>query len=133
KDGMRLFVDGQQVAQNNSVTVGEHLSRGYWRIGGDTLSSWQSAPSNAFFNGDIDEVAMYRTALSPARIAAHYAAGSSGQQQNQPPTARFTSTTNGLQATLNAATSGDSDGNIASYAWDFGDGKTGTGANASHA
>jgi len=35
-----------------------------------------SAPPGAFFDGVIDEVALYNTALSPARILAHYNEGS---------------------------------------------------------
>lgn len=52
---------------------------------------------------------------------------------NQAPTAAFTSTTSGLTANVNGGTSSDSDGTIASYAWNFGDGGTATGATASHA
>jgi PKD repeat protein len=43
------------------------------------------------------------------------------------PTASFTSLCNLLECTFDAAASGDSDGTIADYAWDFGDGRTGTG------
>ena len=55
---------------------------------------------------------------------------------NVPPTATFTaSPTSGtapLDVTFDARASSDSDGTIASYAWDFGDGATGTGATPSH-
>lgn len=43
------------------------------------------------------------------------------------PTAAFTRTVDDLDATFDASGSADSDGSIASYAWDFGDGSTGTG------
>ncbi len=49
-----------------------------------------------------------------------------------PPTATFTSSSTGLLATFDARGSSDSDGTIASYAWDFGDGTTGSGAQATH-
>ena len=55
------------------------------------------------------------------------------RQDNQPPTAGFTSTSNGLTATFDTSTSIDPDGTISSYAWDFGDGTTGTGAAPQHA
>lgn len=47
--------------------------------------------------------------------------------QNQTPTAAFTTTTNDLAVTADAATSQDPDGSIASYAWQFGDGSSATG------
>jgi len=55
---------------------------------------------------------------------------------NSPPMASFTSTsscgTPPLTVSFNASTSSDSDGSIVSYAWNFGDGKTGSGITATH-
>jgi large repetitive protein len=51
---------------------------------------------------------------------------------NQPPTAAFISSVNNLAASFDGSGSGDVDGTIASYAWDFGDGATGTGLTTSH-
>ncbi|MCW8997231.1 MAG: PKD domain-containing protein, partial [Kangiellaceae bacterium] len=55
---------------------------------------------------------------------------------NQPPTANangpYIGTTNSA-ISFSSAGSTDSDGNIASYAWDFGDGNTSSSANPSHA
>jgi PKD repeat protein len=50
---------------------------------------------------------------------------------NSPPTAAFTQTATGLAASFDGSTSTDADGTIASYAWDFGDGTTGSGVKAS--
>lgn len=47
---------------------------------------------------------------------------------NTPPVARITTTTTELQVTADGSTSTDADGTIVSYAWDFGDGATATGA-----
>lgn len=47
---------------------------------------------------------------------------------NQPPTAAFTSSCLGLTCSFDGTTSSDSDGTINSYAWNFGDGGTATGA-----
>ena len=66
------------------------------------------------------------------RVEAHYAA-SGRQLPNKPPTAAFTHTDSYLNVAVDGSTSTDQDGNIASYAWNFGDGTTGTGATAQHA
>ena len=51
---------------------------------------------------------------------------------NVPPTAAFTSTASDLVVAFDGSASADSDGTLASYAWDFGDGSTGTGVSPSH-
>lgn len=62
--------------------------------------------------------------------------GSGGGTTNNPPTASFTADpTSGvapLTVDFDASGSNDSDGNIVSYAWDFGDGSTGSGMTTSH-
>jgi PKD repeat protein len=64
------------------------------------------------------------------------AGGTTPPPSNVAPTARFTpaSATGVAPVTVafNATTSSDSDGSIASYAWNFGNGATGTGATPSH-
>ncbi|PPB48296.1 PKD domain-containing protein [Arthrobacter pityocampae] len=55
-----------------------------------------------------------------------------GAAANAPPVAAFTQASSGLTASFDASTSADSDGTIASYRWDFGDGTTGAGMTASH-
>lgn len=64
--GMAFYVDGKKVGSRADVTNGQSYS-GYWRIGGD--SSWSG--SN-YFNGSIDEPAVYPTALTLAQIQQHY-------------------------------------------------------------
>ncbi|MEO0732780.1 MAG: PKD domain-containing protein [Bacteroidota bacterium] len=51
---------------------------------------------------------------------------------NQPPTASFTVSAEELMVTFDASASTDTDGNIVSYAWDFGDGNQATGASVAH-
>lgn len=129
--GMRLYVDGELVGQRTDVRTAEHLSIGYWRIGADTLTSWPSAPTNTAFAGDLDELAVYKRALSATEVATHYAAGTGAATPNQPPTASFTASVANLTASF-TSTSSDPDGTISTHAWDFGDGTTGTGASPSH-
>ncbi|MGY3126528.1 PKD repeat protein [Agrococcus sp. UYP33] len=127
-DGMALYVDGIRVAQNTAVTTAQTYS-GYWRIGGDNLSSWPSAPSSAHFRGAIDEVAVYSRVLSSTQVSTHHAIGSGIQA----PTAAFQASTSTLSASFNASGSTAGSGStIASYAWQFGDGATGTGVSPTH-
>jgi PKD repeat protein len=48
------------------------------------------------------------------------------------PTAAFTSAVDGLAVAVDGSSSSDAEGPLASYAWNFGDGQTATGAKASH-
>ena len=126
--GMVLYVDGVQVAARADTTAGEAYL-GYWRLGGDNLAGWPSVPNTVNFIGLVDEIAVYPTALSAAQVLAQYQARN-GQGGNQPPTAAFSYTTTGLTASFNASGSSD-DGTITGYAWNFGDGSTGTGVSPS--
>lgn len=69
-----------------------------------------------------------------AKAASDYitAKGCDGTGGNVAPTAAFTHSCTNLACTFDGSSSTDSDGSIASYAWNFGDGNNGTGANASH-
>jgi len=73
-DGIRLYVDGVSQGHNAGAKVGQHLLRGYWRIGGSSLAGWPGAPASGFFTGRIDEVAVYKHVLSPAQVLAHFTA-----------------------------------------------------------
>ncbi|MGY1809660.1 PKD domain-containing protein [Blastococcus sp. SYSU D00669] len=119
--GMFLYVDGALVASRNDTPPGLTLNA-HLRVGGD---------QGAYFDGRIDEVALYISAPKPEVLSRHYALGS-GTTANVSPTATFTTQQNGGGVSFTASAS-DPDGTIASYAWDFGDGTTGTGASATHA
>jgi PKD repeat protein len=125
-NGEQLFVDGALVASGPATTPQEYT--GYWRLGSD--NTWGGNDTNDFA-GSLDEVAIYDTVLAGATVAQHYQLGAPAAP-NQKPTASFSSTATNLAATFDASASADPDGTIASYAWDFGDGSTGTGATPSH-
>lgn len=90
--------------------------------------------SASYFKGAIAKLAVYPTALTPQKISAHYQAmtGTTVTVTNTAPTAAFTSAATNLSVAFSAAGSADPDGSIASYAWTFGDGATGTGATPTH-
>jgi PKD repeat protein len=122
-DGMKLYVDGAMVGTNPQTQAQEYS--GYWRIGGDT--TWGS--SSPYFDGTIDEVAVYSKALSADRVAAHY---NLAAPANVLPVAGFTSTSDNLNVAVDGSQSSDPDGQIVDYAWDFGDGQVASGAAATH-
>ncbi len=128
-DGMRLYLDGVRVGSNGQGSTSVYS--GYWRIGGDSLAGVASRPSSDYYAGQVDEVAVYPSALSAASVAAHYAAGG-GATPNQPPVAAFTQTKDNLAVQFDSTGSSDADGTIEAYEWSFGDGGTSTAANPQH-
>jgi PKD repeat protein len=130
-NGMSLYVDGALAAQRTDTTSAAPI-QGYWRIGGDNLSGWTSRPASDYIAADIDEVAVYSTALSASAVARHNTIGRTGPPANEPPIASFSSSISYRALNVDATGSTDSDGTIASYTWDFGDSTTETGATATH-
>jgi PKD repeat protein len=119
-DGMKLYVDAQLVGTNPQT--GSQNYTGYWRIGGDV--TWGGNTSN-YFNGNLDEVAVYSRTLTDAERLDHFLKGG-GDLPNVAPTADYTFTVNKLSASFDGAAATDSDGSVVSYLWDFGDGQTST-------
>ncbi|WP_460966865.1 PKD domain-containing protein [Pedococcus soli] len=74
--GVVLYVDGKRIGRNAGTSAGQPYS-GYWRVGGD--SPWSGNP---YFAGDIDDVAIYPTALALTTVQSHYTA--SGRTLNVP-------------------------------------------------
>ncbi|MEU1126631.1 LamG domain-containing protein [Streptomyces sp. NPDC005899] len=75
--GMALYVDGQLRTANFLYTGNENYP-GYWRVGGDSLTNWPNRPTSNFFAGQIDETAVYPTALSASQVSAHYSLRTAG-------------------------------------------------------
>ncbi|MFE5790791.1 LamG-like jellyroll fold domain-containing protein [Rhodococcus erythropolis] len=130
--GMHLYVDGTQVGERADTVQAEYRIAGYWRVGGDIITGWPSAPSSSNFAGAIDEVAVYNSALSSDAVQAHWQRGQ-GAVPNQPPLAVFTEKATDLSVVFDGTTSTDPDGTIASYAWNFGDNTTADTATVTHA
>jgi PKD repeat protein len=128
-DGMKLYVDGALVGTNPNGVAQNFV--GYWRVGPDNV--WEGA-SSKYLNGSLDEAAVYNSVLTPDQIATHYTDGATviGPPVNNPPTASFTSTVTSASVHLDAGGSSDSDGTIKGYAWNYGDGATGTGQIVDH-
>ncbi len=69
--GMVLYVDAKRVGRDSGTTAG-HPYSGYWRLGGDNLNGWPDQPSSFNFQGAVDEVAIYDSALTSTQVGKHY-------------------------------------------------------------
>jgi hypothetical protein len=65
--GSKMYVDNAFAAQNVSMTTPEVIT-GYWRIGYDNVNTWTSQPTNFFFTGKLDDIAIYNRELTAAEI-----------------------------------------------------------------
>ena len=72
-DGMNLYIDDVRVANRSDVTFGQGFT-GYWRVGGDSLGGWPNQPTSDFFQGTIDDVAIYPTVLTRNQVDEHWVA-----------------------------------------------------------
>jgi hypothetical protein len=56
------WIDG--VLRGATGAGANYAYTGYWRIGGDNLAGWSGQPNSIYFQGRIDEFAIYKGALS---------------------------------------------------------------------
>jgi PKD repeat protein len=100
----------------------------------DALVAGGIAQSSACgFSGDPDETAEPLLYLDGSAFNGSDACGDGEPPANQPPVASFMSSCSDLTCDFDASGSTDEDPATLSYAWDFGDGTTGTGIAPSHA
>ncbi len=64
---MKLYVDGALVGTNPQTQAQAYT--GYWRIGGDTPGAAQQP---TYFDGTLDEAAVYAKELTAGAGPAHY-------------------------------------------------------------
>jgi len=69
--GLNLYVDGAKVAHDGQT--GNQPYSGYWRVGGDNLGGWPNA-QGMWFDGSLDETAVYDHGLTLSQVRDHYAA-----------------------------------------------------------
>jgi trimeric autotransporter adhesin len=75
--GSTLYVDGQlQDSDPTMTTCQTYGTTGYWRVGYNNLGGWTNQPTDFYFNGDLDDIAIYKSALTAAQIYSLYGAGS---------------------------------------------------------
>jgi PKD repeat protein len=114
---------------SSSDSDGSIVSRA-WTFG-DGASSTQTNPSHTYAAGGSYSVTLTVTDNGGASDSHTASVSVTGGSSNQPPTAAFSSTSSGLTASFTDSSS-DSDGTIASRAWNFGDGASSTQASPSH-
>ena len=120
---LRLYVNGVQVA-SATVNGTVNTSTGILAIGRTGSSSTD------YFDGAVDEVAVYPAALSASRVAAHFAAASGPPPP--PPTAAFSANLTSGPAPLAVTFTDQSTGSPTAWSWTFGDGATSTVQSPSH-
>ncbi|MDR1998879.1 MAG: PKD domain-containing protein, partial [Frankiaceae bacterium] len=71
--GMELWVDGVRVGYDPTVTSADDAS-GYWRFGGDNISSWPNATTNTYVGQYYSGAAIFDRSLSWQEIQKEYLA-----------------------------------------------------------
>ena len=97
---------------------------------GDGTTSTEANPSHTFAATGTYPVTL--TVTSSRGLTNSVTKSVQVTRVNQAPSADFTFSCQQLACSFNAAGSTDADGTVASYAWNFGDGTTGTGSPVDH-
>ena len=67
-----VYVDGWAVASGTTTRTTSY--GGWWRVGYGSLGTGLGLPTSASFTGSIDQVAVYHSELTAARVASHWSA-----------------------------------------------------------
>jgi PKD repeat protein len=121
-----VYVDGAAVSTSSAVTTVINTTSVDFNIGREVVTAGAQRP----LAGSIDEVAVYGTALSAARIAAHYAARATSPPTG--PVAAFSGAPTTGAAPLTVQFTDESTGTPTSWDWDFGDTNTSTDQHPEH-
>lgn len=65
-----LYVDGKSVSSGTTTRTGDYY--GWWRVGYGKVRGLLGVTTTDGFTGSVDQVAVYRSVLSSARVRAHY-------------------------------------------------------------
>jgi photosystem II stability/assembly factor-like uncharacterized protein len=110
-------------------------------LSGGVFKSADAGGSWSAFNPGLTVLNIRALAIDPLTPTTLYAGTAGGGvfvatrenvPVNVPPAASFTSACSGVTCNFNGSASSDPDGTITSYAWNFGDGTTGSGPTVSH-
>lgn len=110
--GVTMYVDGEFRNRKNGSTG--TIDNGIPMTIGGKINCDQIDITCDYFSGQIDFIKVTKAA-------------------NLAPTAAFVSSCSGETCSFDSTTSADADGSLTGYAWDFGDGRTSTAANPTHA
>ncbi|MGZ0219030.1 MAG: PKD domain-containing protein [Acidimicrobiales bacterium] len=155
-DDMRAMIDAIRLARPNADIVLANIATltpdgtdygpaiAQWNTFINSIATEKDTPDSRVVVADINtgyDAAWNYDGITPAALGqAHIAAAfmtamsAAGMVDNAEPVAQFTNTCGGLSCTADGSTTTDDDGTIVSYAWDYGDGGSDTGATpAAHA
>lgn len=114
---------------SGSTVAGGTITGWSWDFGGGATST-EAEPTFTFPATGTHPVTL--TVTSSKGLTSSVTEQVQVTRVNQPPTADFVYSCDELDCSFTATGSGDPDGTVTGYAWDFGDGSTATGSSTQH-